>query len=184
MLSGGPVMRSFRDMKYLTLIRHAKSGHDHPGPDGTRTLTPRGQKDAEAMGKYLDVTFRFAPDVMVSSPATRAIDTAKLIAAGIRFNDWEIKEDERIYEAPVTSLMEVIHGQPDEAAHVCLAGHNPGMENLTNWLCGTQAVEEVVTCAVIMLELDIPSWAKAGEGTARLREYLYPALIGLGHEVE
>jgi hypothetical protein len=33
-----------------------------------------------------------------------------------------------------------------------------------------------------MLELDIPSWKATGEGTARLREYIYPALIGLGQE--
>jgi len=169
-------------MKFLTLIRHAKSSRDTPGPDELRPLNPRGLHDAPAMGKYLDATFRFAPDIIVSSPATRAIHTARLIAEGIGFNEWQIKEDPRIYEAPVPSLMEVIHDQPDEFGHVCLVGHNPGMENLTNWLCGSRAVFDVVTCAVIMLELDISSWPKAGEGTARLREYLYPALIGLGKD--
>jgi phosphohistidine phosphatase len=172
-------------MKFLTLIRHAKSSRDNPQlPDNLRPLNPRGLRDAPAMGKYLDTTFRFAPDIIVSSPATRAIHTARLIAEGIGYGEWQIKQDERIYEAPVSSLLEVIREQPDKNAHVCLVGHNPGMENLTNWLCGTTAVENAVTCAVIMLELDIESWEKTDAGKARLREYIYPALIGLGKEVD
>lgn len=169
-------------MKFLTLIRHAKSSHDHPVSDELRPLNARGLQNAPAMGKYLDATFRFAPDMIVSSPATRAIHTARLIAEGIGFNEWQIREDRRIYEAPVPSLLAVIRDQPDEFPHVCLVGHNPGMENLTNFLCGSTVVRDVVTCAVIMLELDLQSWREAGEGKARLREYLYPALVGLGHE--
>ena len=131
------------------------------------------------MGRYLDRTFRFAPDIIVSSPAVRAITTARLLAEACGYSEWQIRQDERIYEAPVRSLLEVIQEQPDKHNHVCLVGHNPGMENLANWLCGTRVVEAVVTCAVIMLELKIPSWEKAAEGKATLREYIYPALIGL-----
>lgn len=170
-------------MKYLTLIRHAKSSRDDPRqPDEFRPLDERGRRDAPAMGRYLDTTFRFSPDVMVSSPATRAITTARAIAEAIGYSEWQIQQEGRIYEAPVSSLAEVIHDQPDEHQHVCLVGHNPGMENLANWLCGMRVVEDVVTCAVIMLELDIPSWTKADMGRAKLREYIYPALIGLSKD--
>jgi phosphohistidine phosphatase len=169
-------------MKFLTLIRHAKSSRDAPVSDELRPLNARGLQNAPAMGKYLDATFRFAPDIIVSSPAVRAMHTAQLIADAIGIKEWKIKEDQRIYEAPVPSLLAVIRDQPDEFAHVCLVGHNPGMENLTNWLCGSHAVVDVVTCAVLMLELDIASWQQADEGKARLREYVYPTLIGLGKE--
>lgn len=172
-------------MKFLTLIRHAKSSRDNPRqPDNFRPLNPRGLRDAPAMGKYLDTTFRFAPDTIISSPATRAITTARLIAEAIDYNEWQIKQDERIYEAPVKSLLEVVHEEPDAHTHLCLVGHNPGMEHFANWLCATRVVEDVVTCAVIMLELDIASWETADQGKAKLREYLYPALIGLGKEAE
>ena len=160
-----------------------------PANDATRKKqipfrNPRGLRDAPAMGRYLDATFRFAPDTIVSSPATRAITTARLLAGAIGFKEGDIRQDERIYEAPVRSLLEVIHEQNDSHAHVCLVGHNPGMEHLTNWLCGSRVVEDVVTCAVVMLALDIPSWTKADMGKAKLREYLYPALIGLGKDDE
>lgn len=167
-------------MKYLTLIRHAKSSRDNPRlPDELRPLDARGLRDAPAMGRYLAETFRFLPDRMVSSPATRAITTARMVAEAIGYHEWEIHQDSRIYEAPVSALAEVIHDQDDAHTHLCMVGHNPGFENLTNWLCGTRVVEEVVTCAVIMLELDIASWSRADMGRARLKEYLYPPLIGL-----
>ena len=172
-------------MKFLTLIRHAKSSRDNPQqPDHLRPLNPRGHRDAPAMGRYLDTTFRFNPDTIVSSPAIRAITTARLIGEAIGCNEWKISQDERIYEAPVDALLEVIREQPDSSSHVCLVGHNPGMENLTNWLCGSRVVSDVVTCAVVMLELDIASWEKTAAGKARLREYLYPALIGPGKDGE
>ena len=172
-------------MKVLTLIRHAKSSRDHPGlSDQVRPLNPRGLRDAPAMGRHLDAVFRFAPDVIVSSPAARAITTARLITEAIGYHEWQITRDERIYEAPIRSLLEVLQDQNDDHRHVCLVGHNPGMEQFTNWLCGDRVVTDVVTCAVIMLELDITSWQKADAGKARLREYLYPALIGLGKENE
>ena len=167
-------------MKFLTLIRHAKSNRDNPQlPDHLRPLNPRGVRDAPAMGKYLDTTFRFAPDCIVTSPATRALATARLIAESIGHGEWQISQEARIYEAPVGALLEVVRELPEAHAHVCLVGHNPGMENFTNWLCGTRVVTDVVTCAVIMLELDIASWDKATAGKAKLREYVYPELIGL-----
>ncbi len=167
-------------MKFLTLIRHAKSSRDIPQlPDHDRPLNPRGHRDAPAMGKYLDVTFRFAPDCIISSPATRALATARLIGESIGYDEWQISLEERIYEAPVGALLEVVWKLPDTLSHVCLVGHNPGMENLANWLCGAPVVTGVVTCAVIMLELDVVSWENAASGKASLREYIYPELIGL-----
>lgn len=176
-----PVHDIVAPVKYLTLIRHAKSSQENPAlRDDQRPLNPRGLRDAPAMGHHLDVTFRFTPDLIVSSPAVRALHTARLIAGTIGYSEWQIVQDARIYEAPVTSLLDVIRSQDDRHQHVCLVGHNPGMEDLTNWLCGGQEVENVVTCAVIMLDLKITSWQKAGAGTASLKEYLYPSLIGMG----
>ena len=166
-------------MKFLTLIRHAKSSRDNPAlPDHLRPLNPRGLRDAPAMGRYLHETFQFAPDTIVSSPAVRTVLTARLIAEAIGFPESKIRQDERIYEAPVRSLLGVVREQEDRHHRVCLVGHNPGTEEFTNWLCGHRAVEGVVTTAVIMLELDIPSWSRADAGKAALRTYQYPALIG------
>ena len=168
-------------MKYLTLIRHAKSSHDLTGvTDFERPLNARGLKDAPEMGRHLHAAFRFSPDVMISSPAVRALHTARAIAAEVGINEWDIREEPAIYEAPVGTLLRVVKELDEAHRHVCLVGHNPGTEILTNWLCGTQAVENVVTCSVVMLQLNIETWKEAGQGCAELKEFLYPGLLQAG----
>lgn len=58
-------------MRQLTLIRHAKSSHDHPGlPDKLRPLNDRGLHDAPLVGQHLKAALQFRPHLMVSSPAS------------------------------------------------------------------------------------------------------------------
>nr|MBP6155012.1 histidine phosphatase family protein [Chitinophagales bacterium] len=67
-------------MKYLTIIRHAKSSWEHPDLDDfVRPLNDRGQTAIPLIGNYLQQQ-QIYPDLIISSPATRAIETAKGIA--------------------------------------------------------------------------------------------------------
>jgi phosphohistidine phosphatase len=173
------------EMKFLTLIRHAKSSHDNPSlTDVQRILNARGLRDAPAMGWYLREHWQFRPDLMISSHAVRAIHTARLIAAEIGYDEPRIRLEPRIYEAPVSSLLQVVREQADETRHLCLTGHNPGTEQFTQFLCGGPAVHDVVTCAIIMLELPIERWKDTGSGCAVLRHNVFPAAIGLGKHLD
>ena len=78
------------------------------------------------------------------------------------------------------SLLEVVREVSDECQRLTLIGHNPGLEDFCNWLCGARAVHGLRTGGVLMLELDVTSWAAVTQSTARLREYFYPAQIGAG----
>ncbi|MES2709620.1 MAG: histidine phosphatase family protein [Verrucomicrobiota bacterium] len=172
-------------MKRLTLIRHAKSSHDNPAMrDFDRPLNARGRRDAPAIGRHLDETHDFLPDLVLSSPATRAITTARMIAKETALDEWAIRQDERIYEAPVSSLAAVVRELSDHFQHVAIFGHNPGMEDFTNWLCGHPAVTGFRTGGVVFLELDLESWSGLHAGTAVLKDYLFPAMIGAGKESE
>ena len=129
-------------MKRLTLIRHAKSSHAHAWQrDFERPLDERGRRDAVLVGRYLagDAGFRpaclaaAADGSVVVSAALRTRETAAAMAgAGAWVRELEV-EEERIYEAPLESLLEVIRGQPEEVRHLCIVGHNPGMEMLLEW---------------------------------------------------
>ena len=72
-------------MKTLFLVRHAKSSRDDPSlPDRDRPLDDRGKRDAPTMGKRLakrDVK----PDLLLSSPALRALTTAQLMAEEVGY---------------------------------------------------------------------------------------------------
>jgi phosphohistidine phosphatase len=68
-------------MKKLIIVRHAKSSWDNPDLDDfDRPLNKRGLKDAPRMGKRLKEK-HITPDIMLSSPAERALATCQAIAS-------------------------------------------------------------------------------------------------------
>lgn len=168
-------------MKHLTLIRHAKSSHDDPAlNDFDRPLNDRGRDDARAMARHLLQAGAFRPDYYLTSPALRALTTAEMVAKEMGVATSALHHEPGIYEAPVPRLTAALAALPDHAKHAALFGHNPGIENMTNWLCGSVAVQGVVTMAVVSLELHISSWQDIRPGCASLLDYVYPKLIGAG----
>ena len=68
-------------MKTLVLVRHAKSSWGKPGlEDRDRPLSRRGKRDAPRMGKRL-AKQGVKPDLVLSSPARRALATAPSISS-------------------------------------------------------------------------------------------------------
>ena len=170
-------------MKKLTLIRHAKSSHgDGLLRDFDRPLSARGLRDAPLIGRHLREVHSLTPDAVITSPALRALTTASIVVRELGLTDSDLRHEPRIYEAPVRSLASVVQGIPDNISHAILFGHNPGLEDLSNWLCGRRAVQGLRTGGVVMLELKLDSWQDADLGSAGLLTYFYPALIGGGKD--
>jgi phosphohistidine phosphatase len=147
-------------MKTLFLVRHAKSNRDDPSlPDRDRPLNERGLHDAPRMGARLarrDVN----PDLIVSSPALRALTTAQLFAAKIGYEGKRIVVDERLYAADAAILLAVIRALDEKTACVMLFGHNPEFGDLAQRLSGDPV--EMPTCAVAEFRFDIKSWSDVG----------------------
>jgi len=99
-----------------------------------------------------------APDIIVSSPATRALATARVIAEAVGYPVDGIREDERIYMASPAELLEAIRGLDDGHERVFLFGHNPGLTELVNEL-SEPALDNVPTCGVVELRLAADRWA-------------------------
>jgi phosphohistidine phosphatase len=147
-------------MKTLFLVRHAKSSRDDPSlPDRERPLNARGLHDAPAMGKRL-AKRRVQPDLMVSSPATRAWTTAQLIAAEIGYEVKAIVVDERLYAARVENLLAFVRALDSDADSVMLFGHNPEFSELAARLSGQNV--DMSTCAVAEISFDAKSWSDVG----------------------
>ena len=123
-------------VKTLVLLRHAKSSwKDASLPDRDRPLNDRGLRDAPRIGGAL-AELVGTPDLVVSSPAARALATARIVAEAVGFPLEAIDVDERIYGATPAELLKVIRGLDDERNHVILVGHNPGFTELVNALSG------------------------------------------------
>jgi phosphohistidine phosphatase len=148
-------------MKRLTLIRHAKSSwKDLTLADIDRPLNKRGERDAPMMGQRL-AEQEFEPDLMVSSPAVRAMATAEAIAEKIGYTLEEIVEEDQLYHASVMDWLEVIWSLDDSLEHVVCFGHNPGLTELVYDITPLD-VDNVPTCGIIDLEYDSDSWADVG----------------------
>ena len=158
-------------MKTLFLLRHAKSGwKDTSVKDFDRPLNQRGLKAAPSVGKLLRKR-KLQPDLVLSSPAERARQTTELVLAGAGLKV-EVRYDERIYEATVARLFEVVAQIEEDANVAMLVGHNPGLEELLEALTGT--ARSLSTAALACIELDIEKWNKVRAGTGHL-EWLVKA---------
>ena len=146
-------------MKKLYLVRHAKSSWKHPALDDfERPLNKRGRKNAPFMGNVLKKR-RVQPDLILSSPASRAAMTARIIAGRINYPVQDIIYLESIYEANKQDMIQIIRQMDDGIDRLMLVGHNPGVTNLANTL-GNDPVSNVPTGGVYSVRLKISSWNK------------------------
>ena len=160
-------------MKQLVLVRHAKSDWANPElKDFDRPLNERGKQNAPEMGKRL-ASKKWPVDLIVSSPAKRALKTARLLAKEIHYATDDIDQNRDIYEATIDDLKEVLRGQPDTADSIVLVGHNPGISYFLGFLAG-EFMMDFPTCGMAYLELDIASWKQLKMACARVVELDYP----------
>lgn len=158
-------------MKTLYLLRHAKSSWENPSlSDFDRPLNERGLLAAPLTGFEM-LKRKLVPQMILSSPAVRALETAELVVKAGEFGS-SIVVNDRIYEASPRCLLEVISKIDDERNPAMIVGHNPGMEGLIRILTG--AVEPMPTAALAVLDLDIERWQDAMDGCGKTREVLRP----------
>ena len=158
-------------MKKLLLLRHAKSSWDDASlADFDRPLNGRGRRAAPLMGDFMREK-QLRPDLVISSPAARARETVALVLEAARL-ETELRYDERIYEATVGRLLEVISEIGDDKQEVMLVGHNPGFENLLERLTGESL--RVPTAALARVALDADGWTDAGARGGRLEWLVKP----------
>jgi len=160
-------------MKYLLLMRHAKSAWDIPGQsDFERTLNERGKKDAPEMGKRIRKK-DFMPEIIVSSPARRALKTAREVAGELGYDEKNIQQETEIYEADIDDLMHVIRSFNDEASRVLMVGHNPSFTGMVGTLTNT-FIENMPTSGVALIRFDIQSWKQVSKHSGTLEWFDYP----------
>lgn len=136
-------------------MRHAKSSRDDLSlEDHDRPLNERGEKDAPRMGELLRIE-KLTPQVILSSPARRARDTAVAAAKTSKFKG-EIELVPGFYAASPDAFWQALSGLPDSVERVMLVGHNPDLEELVHNL--TRETVAMPTAAVAWIELPLEHW--------------------------
>lgn len=160
-------------MKRLYLVRHAKSSWDDPDlADFERPLNKRGKRDAPFMAQRI-AELGARPDIIISSPAKRAILTARAFADALEYPHNNIVQDKAVYLADVSGLLQIIRSIDDSNEQAMIFGHNPGFTSLANFL-GKRSIDNIPTCGVYCLDFDDLSWSKVGRNKGTVRFFDYP----------
>ena len=142
----------------LLILRHAKSAWDADAPaDFDRPLAPRGRRASERMGRHL-AEAGLLPDAIVCSSATRAIQTLHGVAGAARLTLEGVRFEGAIYEATLSTLLDVLGGCGPDARRTMIVGHNPGLESLLDHLAGgvPVPVDGKLLPTAALARLDLP----------------------------
>jgi phosphohistidine phosphatase len=149
-------------MKTLLLLRHAKSSWKQPElHDHDRPLNKRGKKEAPKVGRYLKEN-DLVPQLILSSTARRAKDTAQAAADESGFPG-QIDLYQDLYLSDTACYLDILRCLPDEADRVLVVGHNPELDELLTLL--TDVTQHMTTASLAQVNLPITSWQELNEAT-------------------
>lgn len=165
--------------KRLTIVRHGRATDAvAPEEDRVRELVSKGEKDLRRLKgviKRLDVPV----DLVVTSPALRALQSAEVLAAAIGY-DGRILVEEEIYGAAPATLLDIASNFPESAEHVLLVGHNPGVEGLVSGLCAGSSLRlnmNMSTAGLAHISLEVYWWQQVRWGCGELQLFVNPRRI-------
>ena len=160
-------------MKKITLIRHAKSSWDNLVVDDfERSLNKRGQRDAPFMGKLISTLIE-KPDLIITSHAVRALETAKVIADHIGYPKEAILISKKIYMPDGSDLIKFISKISSTYNHIVLVGHNPSITEVANFFTNSNT-DNIPTCGIVHINLPIHTWDESYKAEGQLIFFEYP----------
>jgi phosphohistidine phosphatase len=116
----------------LYFLRHGEA--DWPGwtkPDDERPLTDFGKKEVRQVAKFLD-HLKVKPDLIVSSPLPRALQTAEVAAEQLKIN---LRQDEALEPGfGISGLSAVLKRHGSKV--LMLVGHEPDFSSVISALTG------------------------------------------------
>jgi phosphohistidine phosphatase len=173
-------------MLRLLLLRHAKAAWPSGVHDAERPLAKRGREAAVLMGRYLNDE-GLGPDLVLVSPSRRTLETWELVQPAL--GDVEIRQDGRIYEAPVSRLLDVLQELGPEVRTVLMIGHNPGFEDLAALLTGEgdrdgfhRMSQKYPTAGLAVIDFPGESWRDVRRHSGRLERFATPKSLGTGED--
>ena len=160
-------------MKTLYLFRHAKSSWETAGlADDQRSLLPKGVIKTKLVADYL-IKEGVKIDLMISSQAVRAYETAKILAVLMAYPVKQILKDRKIYDGPYDRLLDLIYGTSNDVASLMIIGHNPLITQLAN-LFLHPGIDDMPTSAVVCITFQTMKWEEVPASRSDLQFYITP----------
>jgi phosphohistidine phosphatase len=163
-------------MKRLIIVRHAKTESGGYDRDFERALTPRGSSDATRTAQHLRDQ-QIVPQHIISSPAKRAISTARIFAEQFGYAPERIQQEKGLYfDYTTTDFLELVHKVDDSNDVAMVCGHNPFIyfvaENLSSNFSG-----DMPTCSTVILDFEVEHWSQIEARTGKLLKQYVPSMF-------
>ncbi len=144
-------------MKRVIIVRHAKTisyGYDQ---DFDRTLTERGEEDAENISlrlKEMDIH----PDLVIASPTVRTSQTAWIFTRNLGYEKSMIRFEKKLYSGKSPeNFLAMLQELEDEKQTVMIIGHNPTVYYYLNYLL-REFTDDVPTCSTVGIDFEVNHW--------------------------
>jgi phosphohistidine phosphatase len=144
----------------LSFLRHAHAGDPESwtGPDETRPLSAKGEKQSDRLGRFL-AGIGFEPDAIITSPKLRAAQTAEIVAGHLGI---AIAFDDRLAGSLDVGALETLLRDAGDPSRPVVVGHDPDFSDLVAELCGAS---EMPMHKGALARIDIDRPLRAGGGT-------------------
>ena len=163
-------------MKQIVIVRHAKAVPYGYEDDFNRDLKSRGMDDASRVSRKIK-NRGIVPDIMISSPALRAIKTARIFAENLDFPEKQIRENEHIYEGMTTEeFIEIVRALPEEAGTAFFFGHNPAFYYYVIHLLKEYDLD-MPTCAAVGIAFHVRTWKEVQSRSGTMSFRVTPKML-------
>ena len=150
-------------MKKLHLIRHGKSSwKEIELNDIDRPLKKRGIKNSKEIATSL-VQSNTKPEVVFTSPAVRAFETAKIISETLELSNDQLVVNDKLYMPDFPNFLKCILYLDDQFSEVLMVGHEPSLSAIINHFTKS-TIDKVITASLTTLEFQAENWKDISAG--------------------
>ena len=144
-------------------IRHGKSSWKYPVDDKIRPLKKRGISDITLIANQF-LKLKIKPDLVVSSPAKRALDTCRILMKILEISKDILQIKSQLYDFEGSKTLNFIKNLDNSNQIILLFGHNDAFTNLINHL-GSHKIDNLPTSGLVAIHFDVNSWSEISNGS-------------------
>ncbi len=116
---------------------------------------------------------KILPNLVLSSPANRAITTARMVCQAINYPLTKIEIRNELYDTSFQKVLNTIELVNSTIDVLMIFGHNEWITEMVNYLSPTP-IENIATCGVVALKCHINDWFELDYSTIDLLFYEKP----------
>jgi phosphohistidine phosphatase len=161
--------------RILVLFRHGKAVRQDVGLDDfERVLTPEGLRDCDTVARRAAKQLP-AIDLIASSPADRALETAHTVATHFDYSPLDIEIAPVLWDSDVVApIARYLQGLNPKLRVVMIVGHNPSFDRLAGYFVKGYA-QTIPKGAALAIVFNLSSWKLLARGSGELQSLLSPA---------